>query len=201
MLFSRHHQGFTLLELIIVIAIMALVTTGTLMLNRGGYENKQLETETTRFMRMVSLASDLSTLTGHILGIYVEPQRYRFMVYEQTQETQEYQWQWLQEARFKTDVTLPQQISVELNVESGFWPDLESENAKSNTLVLNRDEFSLHHKGKDPLPTPQIEIEPTGLMTPFALQLTWQTGSQSESIRLVQASRLGQLTFKDKQAQ
>lgn len=192
----RRAQGFSLIEVIVVFLIITLVTTGTFMLSSGAREDKALDTETKRFMTIVQLCSDFATLDGNLVGLYIESDRYRFMVFSQDKETQAYRWQWLEETRFSTDVSLPENFSLALEVEEGFWPDLSDENIVSNTAVLNRDEFSLHDKSQDPIPAPQIEIEPTGLMTPFTLRIqTEQAGKEVE--RIVQATRLGRLSIKE----
>lgn len=186
--------GFTLLELIIVVFLMGLVAAGFVLMTTSSNQNHALEREAQRFAEILSMSTDLAIMEGHTLGIYIEPERYRFMIYQQQTPESPYRWQWLEKRRFNTDVELPESMTLTLTAEQGFWANLADENVSSNFSTMNRDEFSLHDKDAEPLPEPQIEVEPTGLLTPFSLRVAFEHGDD-EHTYIVRVSRMGEVVI------
>ena len=79
---KQRQRGFTLLELIVVIAIMATVT-GVIIprINFGG-DKKQIKTEATRLAELFRRASDESIFKGAELGIRFTDSDYQFLKLE-----------------------------------------------------------------------------------------------------------------------
>ena len=79
---NRTHSGFTLLELIVVIAIMAIVTGVVVPRINFGGDKKQIQTEATRLGELFHRASDESIFKNKELGIFFTDGDYQFLVLE-----------------------------------------------------------------------------------------------------------------------
>lgn len=75
-------KGFSLLELIVVIAIMATVTGVVIPRINFGGDKKQMKTEATRLAELFRRASDESIFKGSELGIRFTDNDYQFLKLE-----------------------------------------------------------------------------------------------------------------------
>jgi general secretion pathway protein H len=72
----RNEDGFTLVELMVVITVMALLTTGVVLsLPSGGGEAREAAG---RFAARAAAARDAAVLTGRPTGVWVSPSGYGF---------------------------------------------------------------------------------------------------------------------------
>jgi general secretion pathway protein H len=73
--------GFTLLELLVVLVILAVVAaTAVLSLGTLGRDDR-LQEEALRLTTLLRLAGEEALLTGRDIGIYLEQDNYRFMLF------------------------------------------------------------------------------------------------------------------------
>lgn len=84
----RLHQGFTLVELLVVVTLVG-VMAGAAMLSVGGQQARQLKQETVRLQQLLNQARDESELTQRTLGIIFGEQGYQFSEWQLRQQ----QWQ------------------------------------------------------------------------------------------------------------
>jgi general secretion pathway protein H len=77
-----HARGFSLLELLVVLVILAIMAA-TAMLSLGDFGgDDQVDREARRLLALLQLAGEETLLQGRDFGIYVEEDRYRFLVYD-----------------------------------------------------------------------------------------------------------------------
>ena len=81
----RHARGFTLLELLVVTALIAIVL-GLASLSLRGAEARQLREEAQRLAALVQLASDASALDGRVLALSFSERNYEFLRRDRTGE-------------------------------------------------------------------------------------------------------------------
>ncbi|WJW75227.1 type II secretion system minor pseudopilin GspH [Thiohalobacter sp. IOR34] len=76
---SAAMRGFTLLELLVVVVIIAIIL-GFVTLGLGGdRRGDALADESRRFAALLELASEQAVLRGEEWGVRIEPQRYDFL--------------------------------------------------------------------------------------------------------------------------
>jgi general secretion pathway protein H len=145
-------RGFTLVEILVVVVIMAVVISLTVLSIGVTGRDSQLDEESRRIEGLVDLLHERALLEGRDFGLRIEPTAYEFVVYEPTRD------RWLslnQESEYRRR-DLPKGVSFQLEMDS-------------QVVVLKPLEQSL--SGSDPPPGPQVAIAASGEGTPFRLTL------------------------------
>lgn len=110
-------RGFTLIEMMIVIVLIGFLAT-YVMLNFTGESRKDLlNKETERLQQKIQLAAELAMLKQLELGLLLDEEGYRFMVFEQDQ------WQIVMQPAPLAEYKFPEGISFELELEGLAWAD------------------------------------------------------------------------------
>ncbi|MBF0424395.1 MAG: type II secretion system minor pseudopilin GspH [Magnetococcales bacterium] len=122
---ARRARGFTLLELMVVLAIIAVMTSLVLMVRGAPNANKRVEEEGKKLRVLISALSDEAVLTGRDMGMQFFLGGYAFLALEDDGK-----WRYMSEspfgkrhfpARFRVRVTLEDRL-VELPNEADREP-------------------------------------------------------------------------------
>lgn len=108
--FSRQ-TGFSLLELLVVIVIIAILFTYTTLAIRGTSPEELLQTEAQRLDRLLQLALEEAILRGMEYGLEFKPNSYRFLLYAENT------WQSLDADKLLHERQLPEDMEFELEIE------------------------------------------------------------------------------------
>ena len=108
---STSDHGFSLLELLVVIVIIAILFTFTTLAIRGTSPEELLETEAQRLDRLLQLALEEAILRGMEYGLEFTPNSYRFLLYIENT------WQPHESDRLLRERQLPENMEFELEIE------------------------------------------------------------------------------------
>lgn len=152
----RASSGFTLIEVLVVIMLIAIITT-TIALRISASPEKHMHEEVRRMNALVRMASEQALLQGRDVGMSVEETSYSFYLFDQLQQ------RWLSmeaEAIFRTR-TLPANMHMDISVEdsSVTWPEPE-ENTEED------------EDDAQTFPTPQVLMLSSGEITAFDIYFT-----------------------------
>jgi general secretion pathway protein H len=145
-------KGFTLVEILVVVVIIAIVTSLAVLSIGVTGRDSQLDDETRRIEGLVGLLHERALLEGRDFGLRIEPAAYEFVVYE----TRRDRWKTLdQESEFRHR-NLPKGLSFQLELDS-------------QIVVIKAIDRNL--SSDQPPPAPQVAIAASGEGTPFRLTL------------------------------
>ena len=144
-------KGFTLVEILVVMLIIAVVISLTVLTVTSTGRDGQLDEESRRIEGLVGLLHERALLEGRDFGLRIEPTAYEFVVYD----TRRNLWMMLDQEREFRHRELPKGVSFQLQLDS-------------QTVVIQPIDRNL---SSGPPPNPQIAIAASGEGTPFRLIL------------------------------
>ncbi|HUY84881.1 MAG TPA: type II secretion system minor pseudopilin GspH [Steroidobacteraceae bacterium] len=157
-------RGFTLIEILVVIVIIAvMLSLAVLSIDVGGNDTP-LDQESRRIVGLVNLLHDRALLEGHDFGLLIEPSAYRFLIYDDRLNA----WQPYDADRQFRPRRLPEGLSFRLELDGH--------------LVVLKAPDSRFASDAAP-PAPQIAIAASGEGTPFHLTLVRDSTGATRIIR------------------
>lgn len=108
-------QGFTLIEILVVIVIISIVTT-VAMLSIGRGDRKTLEYVTNELTQSITLAQQQALLRPAILGIKIDSTHYSFWAYRS--DKQPPVWQLLKKDKNLKERAIPSMVELKIEVQT-----------------------------------------------------------------------------------
>jgi general secretion pathway protein H len=167
-------KGFTLVEILVVIVIIAVVISLTLLSVGATGRDSQLDEESRRIEGLVGLLHERALLEGRDFGLRIEPAAYEFVVYDSRHD----RWAMLDQEREFRHRELPKGISFQLQLDS-------------QTVVIKPIDRNL---SSGDVQNPQVAIAASGEGTPFRLTLQ-RDGSPAKAS--VDGDALGKISRED----
>ena len=156
-------KGFTLVEILVVVVIMAVVVSLAVMSIGVTGRDGQLDDESRRIEGLVGLLHERALFEGRDFGLRIEPTAYEFVVYDSRRD------RWMpfaQEKEFRHR-NLPKGLSFQLMLDS-------------QVVVIKPIDRTL--SSDEPPPGPQVAIAASGEGTPFRLTLLRDGTSAKASV-------------------
>ncbi|MBT8134509.1 MAG: type II secretion system minor pseudopilin GspH, partial [Gammaproteobacteria bacterium] len=133
--FNRQN-GFTLLELLVVVVIVAILFTYTTLAIRSDTPDEIIKKEAQRMERLIQLALEEAILRGEEYGIEIFLDGYRFLRFD----IAENKWLPLSDDKILRQRELPLEMELEMNLEdTEIVIELASEPMSEQELDLNID--------------------------------------------------------------
>jgi general secretion pathway protein H len=152
------HRGFTLIEILVAITIVAIVLSVTLLSMNLVGNDREVRTEAERLIALLAAARDDSLFQGREFGIEFLRGGYRFVEYDPVTD----QWAEIPGDDMLRRWNLPEGIELSLVLEN-------------KTVVLEAEPAVLQYaKGPGAAPNPyapHLLIFSSGEMTPFRLEM------------------------------
>lgn len=198
---QRLIPGFTLIEVLLVILLIGLLASAVVINFSGESRDKQLETHTGRLQQLVHIASETAMLKQQELGLFVDNEGYRFMLF------QDDKWHSIREPKSLRPRQFPPGYKIELELEGLEWSEgnllsqlewqeedetlfeensfdqreaeklqQEAEDGKTKAPKL-RTGIEIAPRQKDDPKLPQIYLLSSGEVTPFLLTVRDDTES------------------------
>lgn len=157
------HNGFTLVEVMLVMLLIGLLATTVVMNFSGESREERLEKEAERFQQVFQFVAETAMLKQQEWGLYILPDRYGFLYYN----NEDAKWALAEEPAGVTPHKLPADITLELELEG--LPG-EDTNLLSKLDWQLDDEEQSDEDSKIPA-LPQVFILSSGEISPFQLLL------------------------------
>jgi len=153
---SRHSErGFTLLEILIVVVLVAIVTAAAVNTINFVVDEADAKTEAQRIAALATLAAEEAVLTGREYGLRIDDETLEFLLFDDLTR----QWQPLADDRIFHSRPIPESIRLELVLE-GQAVMLGGETEGSTTPSEDEEES---------VEPPQLMFLSSGEITPFTL--------------------------------
>src|ERR1700692_3993807 len=110
---DNRSQGFTLVEILVVVVIMAVVISLAVLSIGVTGRDSQLDEETRRIEGLLGLLHERALLGGHDFGLPLEPSAYEFVVYVPARD----QWQRMDQEHEFRHRDLPKGVSFQLQLD------------------------------------------------------------------------------------
>ncbi len=171
MRFNKHHKGFTLVEILVVVFIIGIVvSTISFQVFQTDHKAKVKE-EAQRLQVLVDMASDYAILNQQQLGIYLDLEKNS---YEFVSLQKDGQWLPIDGNKFFRKRELPESLVLELNLDGLPWQDedaLFDREIFDEDLSIRDEGVSIGDEEDQPPPPPQIFILSSGDLTPFEIRM------------------------------
>lgn len=164
---ARPQQGFTLLEIMVVVVIMGVMITFASLSVGSRVNEDKLENEARRAEAIIKLASEEAEAKGVEIGLRFSEGGYRLLRLDETKQWQDYEQSGpLRRRSFSAPFALALTVdgrAVKLPAE--LTPEQEAALANSATLKSDEEDEASRI-------TPQVLLLSSGEITPFTLQIT-----------------------------
>lgn len=181
---AKRQQGFTLLEVMLVVLLMGLMAAAVTMSMGGGSQQQALSREAQRFMATTEALQDEAVLSGAFFGIVVEDHKYHYVMFKEDK------WQPVEKDNLLSERELPEGVTTDLEVEGLPLEQDEQQQSWFDEPLIDDDA-----EQKKKFPEPQIMLLPSGEMTGFKLRFTSQDGDGQPLEQLVSGNALGQMVL------
>lgn len=178
-------RGFTLLEIMLVMVLMAVVLSSVSLSFDIRSDQDKVEEEAKRLQAVVQLASDYALLNNFQLGLRLDETSYQFLVYDGEK------WQALDSDKMFSEHELEE--GFELNISIGDIPWLEHYDEDDGLFSSSEDEDDEEDKKKL---IPQVYLFSSGEITPFSVQFIFNRPFSGEDEIVYQVSGETELPLK-----
>jgi general secretion pathway protein H len=166
--------GFTLLEVIIVLALIGLILSSVRYAVFTGNVEKDIEKEVRRLQVVFNMASDFAVINQLELGLIIddEDQSYEFVKLDDDER-----WVPLDNQKHFTKVLFTEGVSLEISLEGLAWQDDDSlfdNRIFDEELSVSDDGVDIGNEEDKVPPPPQIIILSSGEITPFELSIKYE---------------------------
>ena len=113
----RHHRGFTLLEIMLVMLLLGLMASYVVVNFVTESRTSRLQKETDRLQQLVQVVSETAVLKQQDFGLLLNSKGYQFLVHDGQK------WLELAEPKFMQFHAWPQEVQAELELEGLSWAE------------------------------------------------------------------------------
>ncbi|MFT5235340.1 MAG: general secretion pathway protein H [Shewanella sp.] len=180
-----HQKGFTLMEVLLVILLMGMAASAVTMSMSGVDKTRELEKTAQQFMAATEMVLNETVLSGHFIGIVVEKESYKYVVYDEAK------WKPLVNDRILGERQMEPGVRIDLVLDGlPLVQDDEDQDTWFEEPLIEKSE-----EEKKKFPEPQILLFPSGEMSSFEMMFVSKDDAGKEVEALVVGDALGRLTL------
>jgi len=156
----RQQQGFTLIEVMLVIVLIGVMVSAVQFTFSGNKPEQLLEQNSARFAGIFDVAAEYGLLNNIELGLFVEENSYQFLGYDGVS------WSPIANNPLFEVFTLPEGIEITLQLDD---LPIEEPLLFDSSLFVNEDEEDNFTEEEKKKIIPQVYMLSGGDITPFSL--------------------------------
>ena len=170
----RHHRGFTLIEMMVVLLIIGIVVSSVVLSINTDDLKEHMEIEMNRLRALINLAREEAILQDHDMALVIKEDSYSFQWYDIKQE----KWLAVDDGQVFRERKLPPGTNMVLLIED--LPTTEKHSRPGTSLTLDVKDKEQQQEEED---VQRVVIYPSGEVFPFELIL--QKEDESTQFKLV----------------
>lgn len=170
----RSQSGFTLIEVIAVLALIGLILATVRYTAFTGSIEKDIEKEVRRLQVVFNMASDFAVINQLELGLRIDDEK---QTYEFVKLDDDDKWVALDEYKHFSKVTFSEGVFLEITLDGLMWENDESlfdNRIFDEQLSVSNDGVEIGNEEEETPPPPQIFILSSGEITPFELLIRYE---------------------------
>lgn len=177
----KRQSGFTLIEVILVMALLGLIMSTVSYTVFTGNVEKDIEKEVQRLQVVFDLASDYAVINQYELGLRIdeEKQSYEFVKLGEADK-----WLPLDEQKYFQLHEMPDGVIFELSLDGLPWQQDEGlfdSGIFDEELSVSNESVEIGNEEDKTPPPPQVFILSSGEITPFELKIKYDPKSSDEN--------------------
>lgn len=182
---NQNQQGFTLLEILVVLVVLSLVSVAVISTLPFGTTHSETDDVQTAYQR-IQLLQENAMLSGRTYGVQLNDTRtsVKFLTYTKGQ------WHPVPQAMMNSEFTISDDVTMTFQQGGSIWLNKDRLYFPEKKQGITDSEFG----DKEKIVTPQIVIYSTGMITPFKLSFSGNSGSTSS----ISVTANGQLVMGDR---
>lgn len=191
---NKNQQGFTLLEIMLVILLMGMISVSVIMtLPNHSSTDENIHWQAQRFNTLLQFAQDEALMSGLELAIEFKENSYQFAFYNQDTR----KWLAIQDSSFDSLVELPSTIIFEYELLGSVWDEIEVDDQDD----FIDESYLVHIEGDNKTKniTPQVYIMSNGEVTPFTVTFSMNEEQSKIEPLILSVSMSGTATFYGKE--
>lgn len=190
---NNNQQGFTLLEIMLVLLLMGMISVGVVMTLPSSLTSDQsVNWQAQRFSTLLQFAEDEAMISGVELGLVFTPEKntYEFTFYDYKSR----QWLPVSSKQIAGLVELPSSMRIEYELSGSVWDEVETEDED----VFIEDEYLIIDDEKDARALkPQVYVMSSGEVTPFTLAFSSLDGDRKKETQTLSVSMSGDISLSE----
>jgi len=182
-------SGFTLLEIMLVLALIGMASVGVMMaMPQYINSNESADWQAQRFSTLLQVAEDEALISGQELALVFKDNTYRFATYNHENK----KWLAVTSEQIGKVIVLPESITLEYTLLGSVWDEIEVEDAD---VFIDEDYLVKIKSDNDEIESlsPQVFIMSSGEVTPFKV-LFLENDSDSKRSSSLEISMSGIIT-------
>lgn len=162
------HKGFTLLEVLVVIALIGLIVSVVQFNFSGKRPEDSLKKASSQFVQLFDTAANYGLLNNIELGLYIDKSSYRFLGYDGIKWSEIAQQDWLATQEVPEGITLTLTLD-DLPIEEPLLFDSSVFNDQNEEYLFFKAIEEAKKAEQEKQLIPQVYILSGGDITPFSL--------------------------------
>lgn len=160
-------RGFTLLEIMLVIVLIALASVGVMIaMPHQLNEVENVDWQAQRFSTQLQLAQDDALISGKELAIVLDEDSYRFVSYDHEQK----KWFALESLQIGKPIRIPETLLFEFELLGSVWDEIDTQ--ENDSFIDDDERVSFADEDKAESFSPQVFVMSSGQVTPFSVQFS-----------------------------
>ena len=188
----NNQQGFTLLEIMLVIVLIGIATSAVVMtLPSKGNKESDAKWQTQHFVTLFQFAEDEALMTGREFALVFKGNSYQFTTYDYKKK----KWLAIKEGNLSKKRELQGALRLKYTLTGSVWDQIDT--VEDDSFIKDEDRVHIARDEKIKSFKPQVFIMSSGEVTPFSLKIIEDSRDSKHKSTLISVGMTGAISQND----